>query len=718
MLKRKPRDDILKITLVTVLLLLVMSLPALAQSWEYHINSDEHVINTDKTGAVVDTDLHEIRLPKINPSAVSFWGDPDLFDYIALTPDGVVRYMFDGTQMSPVKVVDIAPLSNPVSAVACGPAPDVMVAHDNGSTMNVSHYSFTGSEWVENPNLAIQGLNNVMSIDSRDIDKVVLTQDKLLYYAFDGSETVQVPALSVESGLSNPIDLALLNDSYDSVVIDGQDIKYYKNGGLTNTLTGQPGAISISSSDGGNIAFVAGKEVRHYNILGDGSFAHNEVLSVTSGLTAPTCVALRPGSFDRIIVDGDNIKYYMWDGSSLVYNPQLSVMVEGLKDIGFYAPQAAAESKTYTPLNEKGQPVTVTHIKMSALEDKPEETSIKWYVTATNDEEDGSNWQECTLDTWQPVEEGQNVRWKAVLATTDRNKTPKIKPVIKIEVNSRPDPPVPDIPSPDSPDPDKQACYTSSTPVLRWEFKDPDSEDSQSAFQVIISTDASGTNVIEDSGKVLSATSEYVIDPNGTGRLWNTGTDHFYVKMKVWDQADVDSLFSVPTRICVTAFDHPVAKQIIMPSSSNNPITKRMPDSLLPITKAGGLVTLEVDSMGVNSFIASFPYGAGKNAVIAEEPVLVDGVGTATNKRWKVSFYTDANTTICPDGTIVGGLFAGNGRQMMILEGKENSYGTPPAPGTSKWWEWPGYRWWAEGAVKINESAFQTWSVVLQGRKK
>lgn len=664
---------------------------AAAEEIRYKIDTKEGV-NEEKTTAVVDIEKHEIRLPKFMPNMVDFLGDS--FEYVVMTPEGVKKVNTDGSMNL---VAPINELENPVAGIAgSGNTPDFLVAHGT----RITYYSFTESGYVSNPILSSQGYSNVMSVSARELDYAALSGTQTSYRAFDGNAMIEVGPLS-PGGFSNPIAMTLFKDHYGMAVLDGDQVKYYKNGSLTHTITGLTNALSISAGDGGNLAVVTDNKVKHYNLLEDGSFAENTILSVTNNLTSPTCVALRPGSFDRIIVDGSKINYYMWDGSGFVLNSTMSKNIEGLQDIGLYVPQAAAESKIYNLARE------ATHIKLfidPELKPQEEGTSITWYVSAQPDE-----WVEVKeLGKWIDLGEkkGTQIKWKAVLKTENRQKTPIVNPDIVIVTNSKPNPPILELP----PITGNDMCYLTSSPEIRWKFSDPDPGDTQGGMQVIIK--ANGT-VVEDSGYIPGEAPSYIVDKEATGKLYNTGINTFTTEVITYDSAGVPSDPAIG-QFCVIAFDRPYT-EIITPASSSF-ILKNANTTQLSSTKAGGLVTVKTYSIGVDTAEFSFPYHALQSTIestIVGEPAVIETQGA--NKRWEIKFFTDANTDLCPDGTIVYGHFKGNNKpELLILDQR-----TPTEkPSDGLWWQWEGYRKWADGVVQIGESVFNNWSVILQGSKR
>ncbi len=734
---KKPRDRLLCRRLLSfnlALFILILGVflwvgTALALSVGYKITVSDTPTTVDSanSSAVVDTASNEIRLPKYAPKVAAFWGD-EYLDYIVLTPDGVTHYSFDGNQMVANPVVSVSGISNPLAVFTSSEYPDVIVA--DGSRNQVTHYSFTGSEMAENPALSVAGLTGVVAVGSRNVDLAALAGGKIEYYGWDGSGMVNIPALSVETGLSNPIDFALFPDSYDMIVLDGNKARYYSSGTENPALaiTGLTAPKAIAAADGGNVAIIDGNQLKHYTFTGS-SFAYNSALSVTSGLNAPTCVALRPGTYDRLIVDGDQVKYYMWDGSEMVYNPQLSVTVAGLQNLGSYAPSAVAQSLAKDP------GASVTYVRVRAYHILPAGTSVTWSVTA-----DGTNWVKkwrvrglsggatvCEVsndngqtwtsigdasqaspsanreELWAQVPAGRSVRWKAELATTNPSSTPKIKApnpgidsAVVLETDNKPNPP--NITTPGT-------CYTTTTPTFTWTFSDPDSGDTQSAYQVIIKRKSDGA-LVYDSGKVQSSQTQFrvptSIDPAVPGPLWSSGAYQFTVQARVWDRMGLASDWGPAADFCVIAFERPRIREIVSAPSDqvkptpNDPtthilITENMTADQLPKTRAGGKVGVLVDTVGpISSVSAAFPY-LSTTATVGTPPTVVAANGT--NKRWLVEFWTDASLDVCPSGTVVGAQFSGGGASLNL----------PP---------------YAAGIVRTEGSVYSDWFVVLQGRKK
>ncbi|MDI6908020.1 MAG: hypothetical protein QMC81_11125 [Thermoanaerobacterales bacterium] len=702
-----------------------------AASWEYRITETDTPTTIDQaaTTAVVDTQAHEIRLPKGAPKAAAFWGNEAL-DYIVMAPDGVKHFSWDGTQMVENTVVSVPGITNPLAAFTSSPYPDVIVA--DGDRNQVTHYSFTGSEMVENLALSVAGLTGVVAVGSRDVDLAALADGKLEYYGWDGSTMVQIPALSVQSGLTNPIDFALFPGSYDFIVLDGNQARYYSAGTENPALaiTGLVGAKAIAAADGGNVAIVQDNQVKHYSLAGE-SFTYNAALSVTSGLTSPTCVALRPGTYDRLIVDGDEVRYYMWDGAELVYNPALSVTVAGLQDMGNYYPSAVAQSQLFDP-----GPADVSWVRVRAYCSTPPRTSVTWAVTADGVDwitrwrvvgldgggtslevspGTGATWQAIgdgskawptanTFELWCQVPAGQAVGWRATLATNDPKATPKVvAPVPDTDIAVLLDagnPPVKPV------IPEQGSCYTTSTPTFSWSFVDPDAGDMQGGYEIeIAKLDATP---VYQSGVVQSTETSFRVPtsqaPDLPGPLWASGDYRFTVRMRLYDSMGIPSEWSDPAEFCVVAFERPRIRELVsVPQGSPQPdpadpathlvITEGMTADQLPVTKAGGKVGLLVDSIGpVDAATARFP-SLATEATVGTLPTVTETNGS--NKRWLIEFWTAASLDDCPSGTVV--------RMELDGSGAEGTTALDAPP-------------YAAGVVRTQGSVYEDWFVVLEGR--
>ena len=739
---------------IAVILLLIFPGFALAE-WEYKIiSSDDAIIDLDNTTAFIDNTLHEIRLPQTFGKSVAIYneGDGADFDFVVLTSTGFKHYNFDGTKIVEITTMSKDGLSNPL-AVCTSTYPDKVVM--DRVTGEMTHYSFIDSEMSRNPFLTVTGLANVINIGCRDMDKAVLTTDKTIrYYGFAGTEMVEIPNLSITTGLTNPLNFALFNEEYNTVVIDGSQVKYYKNNveNPAMRVTGFINPKSISAGEEGHFAIIDGTQSKHYQ-LDENGFVYNEALSILSGLNSPTCIALRKNSYDRLIVDGDKIKYFMWDGSVLRHNPALSVTIAGLKSDGSFIPSAAIQSDAFVPLDK------VISARVRAYCETPKNTAITWFLTV-----DGANWKESwrirgesdeesvlellddnnwvalgdkalsdptsnEMQLWTGFESsGNQVKWRAELTTADVLKTPKIKaqnpginPAVVLDVNNRPFPPIINDDFPPG------ICCKTATPVLKWRFLDPDRNDYQTDYRIKIDT-VTGIKVVNTEidgfpGYYDPFKSEFQVPPEV---FFNSGEHQFYYRVKTCDKGGLWSEYSDPKFLCVNAFERPRIQELsFAPQSYINYLAgltppQGLPDPLdpttyieiipgmqkekLPKTKAGGKVTLLVNGIGLemDKINLIFPYLTKEATIEADHPVELEKVGNK-NRKIRISFWADPQLEICPTGTLVKGTFRGlcsvfvNNETKMLLDLEKDEK-------------------FADGVVVTEGTVLSDWFVVLQGR--
>lgn len=721
---------------IVLLFLLILISPVYADvaSWDYFITeADQSMIDMSQTTAKIDNANHEITLKQILPRSAGFYGNS--MDYVVLSPNGFKHYSFDGTQMKEVGFLGINTATNPLAVCAASPYPDA-VLYDKDSNQ-VTHYSFMGG-MLANPILSVSGMDNVISIGTRNLDLAFIQDKEVKYYGFTGIGLTPITTLS--KTLTNPIDFALFPDNYNMAVIDDNEIKYFKNGSEIpgSAITGISNPISISANESG-IAVIDGNQVKHYTLSGD-TFTYSSALSITSNLTDPRCVAIKSGTQDRIVVDGDQVKYYSYDGSKLVYNPALSTTVSSLNTLFLYSPNAVVISNTPTLSRD------VSQARVRAYCEVPNNTSITWFLTV-----DGENWVTCwrvkgtpigsileitenngltwtnignasvgyptnndirLMFTFDPA--NQNLKWKAQLQGTSKN-TPRIRavsgtPAVKLDINTKPSKPTLD-PGGKMPDP-SNSCLITATPTLDWEFIDPDTGDQQTAFEIelftyndikIIPINPSLPEIIETNETKYTIPSDV---------LFQSGEYKFKYHVKTRDKGGLWSEFSDWKPFCVVAFESPRIREIVHPSTGQIPpnpndpstyihILKGMLKGELPKTKAGGKVGLFLNGIGLDlpNITLKIPY-KDKYAVFAEgHPVVQENIGT--NNKFLLEFYTSSNPKICPDGTIIEGEFAGNNHNTHPIVKL-----TPIAPDK-----------YADGLLTTEGTVLSDWMVVLQGRK-
>lgn len=737
-------NQILKKVLLVLYLITVFPSQsfALSKTWEYKIDTDTStMIDSSITTAEIDTVNNEIRLPKYLPSAVSFWPSGEL-DFVCLgSGKEVIHYSYDqaSNRYKENQYLSVSLPEDPLAVVATAPYPDKVVITKNNSY----HFSFNGTNMVNNSLLTTPDLNGIFTLGAREKIKAGLIDDKAKVYSFDGASTERDITKEPNEVFDKPIDLEIFPDRYGITVGERDKIRtflYDTSMHEVSSLSITTGIINLKDISLGNnfrIAAIVENTQKEWQFdQSTNTLKEITMLGITSGLSKPKCVALHPQKLDRIILDDNEYKYYRWNGSRLEYDSSLSVTVNGLETSGFYSKSEIAVSKPQDTDEE------VEKVRVRAYHTLPNGTSATWSVTA-----DGLNWVTkwrvrgtssgtvaevfdsstgwtqignsslCTPHTsndtiselYADVNPGKKVQWKVLIETNDTNVTPIISPAtsggiaVKWEAGNPPNEPSIEVPG------DYGSCFITSTPTIEWEYSDPDN-DPQLAYQIIIKKNSDGTKIY-DSGKRISAESKHRISPSNKGDspgvLWSSGTYKFTVEIKAWDTTGLESDWCTPKDFCVVAFDRPRIAQIVSPpdgqvapdpddASTHIVLEEGTTEENLPKVKAGARVKLLVDSIGPIKLPlqAEFPY-LNESATL-KSPIINHYVDKNEVNRWEIDFWTNANLEICPSGTIVH----------MKLKGDTETDGIATL-------ETPNY---AKGVIITKGSIYEEWFTVVQGR--
>ncbi len=761
-----------RILLIVVSFLFILCYPSIVQaktSYEYVIIPEKtsSMINTGKTTAEINHENNEITLKKILQGRdISFLGED--YDYVVLNGNTVTHYRLSGGTMNEFYVQEIAEISNPLAVVASGSYPDMIVANPE----EIVHYSFDGADKIENPSLSIQGFSYITNISSRGIDTAVLSSEGLDYYAFTGLEIARVGGLSIDSSkLNNPLDVALFSDNYNVAIMEKDKIRIFNFNGdnLTeNTLmaisSGGEELKSISYIDG-KLTCVRGNDIISY--LYDGSdFQEVGALSLigNSYINNPTCVSLRPESHDLIVSDDTGVQYFMFDGTNMVYNPSLSKTISGLssKVVG-YVKEGVVVSNTINDI--------FTSARVMASCTVPENTYITWLLSTDG----GSNWIyswrirgtaggqviERSIDDsgtiWGNVTDYKelwekfsvkknNICWKAELKTEDESITPVIKassnpetsPAVILEVNKKLEIVLP------PQEPIGGGCHINMTPKIKWNYTDDSEAGLQEAYMVKIVGDTGEVywypekteeQIEENYTSYSDRKNNYHImlpyeDESTPSNIFKSGEFKFQVKVKVFDGVEWSNEQS--RDICFVAMERARIADLAAPAGINQyegiekgaggtPVVIKkegMGEEGLPATKAGGMVTLLVDTIGnvnldkTNEGTMQFIYKTSDNQIIKGGPIEVkekytSTYGTNKNSIYEIKFFTDSSKKINPDDNVVGMILKGNG-------------GDGTVGGTAKFniskEEESGYK--TKGIVSVDGTLLGEWTVVLNGSKQ
>jgi hypothetical protein len=486
--------------------------------------------------------------------------------------------------------------------------------------------------------------------------------------------------------------------------------------------------------------------------VSSGSFVKSTAMSITSGLTAPACVAVRPGSYDRLIVDGNQVKYYSFDGTHLDYNAALSATVSGLQSASTYAASAIATS---TPSSTSS---SVTEVMAQAYCNLPANTGVTFAVSANG----GTNWttimqeyadsggnthgeyntnaaqpnawtlpvvwsqpgsilscepqapSQSTAFLWANVAQGISVEWQATLVTTNTSVTPKIQNpspgsgnyAVEIYAENAPAPPTVTV----------QGMYLTTMPQFTWTNANGFS---QVGYDVLLNKQAgdSGGSWNWSSNVQLGSQATFTVPYEGV--FWGSGDYRFTVQVILFDNLWCPDSSSVQN-FSVAAIESPDVSELAAPAGQYTlpyAITQGMTKSQLPQTMAGGKIGLTVDTIGPANMsltvtAAYGPNGTGNSATVETPPTVQaqNSIGNY-NEQWLTEFYTPADISQVPDGTLV------------TVQVKDSASGATlnlaPYTGSNGDTEdqyWPAYPTFANGVVATQGSVYSDWFVVLQGR--
>ncbi|MCF8012594.1 MAG: hypothetical protein K9L17_14200 [Clostridiales bacterium] len=490
--------------------------------------------------------------------------------------------------------------TNPIG-LSLYPDKNNMIVLDNNKAR---FFMSTGSNMVENPALAITGLNNPKCISSGDsINTAIIDGNEVEHYSFDGSSMQYNSVLSVPAGeLNSPTAVALCPGTNDRIIVDGNEVKYYR-------------------FDSGNLVYDADRSVTVNNLDQLGGYAPKGI--VISEIKNPpvSTTHLRIRAYHDLPKKTSITWYLTTDGST-------------------FTPVWRVKNDSGNKISEKWNGSTWTNLGEASLT----EPSLN------------------NKDLWVELPSGQDIAWKAELTTSNFDVSPKIKAptpgdtTVKWEAGNPPSKPNINLPD---------ACYPSTTPQITWSFSDPDPTDSQSAYEAIIKKKSDNT-IIYESGVVNSSAPFFEIptseSPDVSGPLWASGEYRYTFEIKTYDSVGIPSEWTVPEEFCVIGLERPRIKDMVSAAdgqtdpipddiSTHLVIPKGMTEEDLPITKTGAKISLLVDSVGpLNSLDAIFPYLSKQATVHSIENKL-----PAKNpvNRWKIEFWTDASIENVPNGTVV-----------------------------------------------------------------
>jgi hypothetical protein len=372
---------LLQVLLLICALFLLPAASYASGTWEYRINENDtpEMIDNISTTAKIDNYNNEVRLPENTAGMITFWPG-DTVDFVVATPNKIIHYYFDGTSYIEKVILEISSSDVGIKAVAVPePYPELKLA----AGAQIRHYSFDGTGYVRNYALEKDDMEKAYTVSSKEVGEFLsIVGDEVRRYVFDGTSMIRNTAF--EPDVSELIDAEIL-DAGNVVTLTGNNLKVHKW-----DASGEPQPVIDVASDlvdpkdicvnkNKDIVMVEGNNVLHYSYEGN-AWVRNDILSVTAGLNNVKAVTANDNTLDKIIVNGTEARYYRWDGTQMVYDQSMSIDIPEIDSI-IYRPQAVIQSQAFDPH------VETDNVRVRASHSLGEGHSVTYSVTA-----DGVNW--------------------------------------------------------------------------------------------------------------------------------------------------------------------------------------------------------------------------------------------------------------------------------------------------------------------------------------
>jgi len=173
--------------------------------------------------------------------------------------------------------------------------------------------------------------------------------------------------------------------------------------------------ISGSSDEAGN-SLLTNADVSYYINNDAGGASRVEVLS-PGPVNNPVAVSLRPGAYEQVFLDENgNVQWWTYDdlAGRMVRDPSMEIS-------GLNLNKGYAHPRSYYSLNVNTA-VAYDAAYLTVNEDKPAGTSVSYYLSSDG----GAIFTAVTPGSWVAVPSGSNFILRAVLDTSDPQKTPKL----------------------------------------------------------------------------------------------------------------------------------------------------------------------------------------------------------------------------------------------------------------------------------------------------
>ncbi|MFZ5650858.1 MAG: hypothetical protein ACOY4I_08385 [Bacillota bacterium] len=409
--------------LVVAVLFLTFSTPAFAEIVLDEGFTDTTLVDLMKTTARVDTVSNYVLLPW-QSLASSLSMIENGLGYATASKEGIGLYEYDDAAGRVVQ--------NPI--YSCSWATDatgVSLRQDNLNVWaitpdSIAYYKFNGAGMSNDPALKVTGLVDVLSVAAfKTKDSALLLQsegNKAKITLYEAGANLN-PSVVFQPDIENPIAISMLNDSPDFRLFTKDSAYYfsYDEAGGTyiedpaRKITGLSDSISGSSDETGNTV-LTNTDLGYYMNNDTGGASRVDVLS-PGPVSNPVAVSLKPGAYEQVFLDENgNVQWWTYDDAGVRMVRDSRMEISGLNLNKGYAHPRSYYSVALSTAN------SYDAAYLSVTEDKPDGTSINYYVSSDG----GSTYTAITPGSWTAVPRGNSFVVRAVLDTSDPQKTPKL----------------------------------------------------------------------------------------------------------------------------------------------------------------------------------------------------------------------------------------------------------------------------------------------------
>lgn len=418
------RSDLRKtFYLASVLILLLFCSPVSAEVILDDVFNDTSQVDLAKTSARVDVVDHSVLLPwRSLTSSVSALENG--IGYAVASQDGVTLYEYD----------DASHTMLPNTVYSCPWATDatgVSIRQDNLNIWAVSgdsiaYYRYNGAGMTNDPALKISGLNDVLSVSAfKSSDSALMLQNvgnKAKITKYNAVANLN-PALVFEPDITDPVGVSMVDSSPDFRLFTKTTAYYfsYDEAGGTyiedpaKKITGLVDIISAGSDETGSTV-LTGTDMGYYMNSDTGGAARVDVYS-PGPVSIPVAVSLKAGAYEQVLFDENgNVQWWTYDDGAGRMVRDASLEVRGLSLNKGYASPGSYFSKAFNTA------VSYDAARLTVTENIPVGTTISYSVSSDG----GTSFTAVTPGTWTSVPRGNSFVARAVLSTSDPQKTPKI----------------------------------------------------------------------------------------------------------------------------------------------------------------------------------------------------------------------------------------------------------------------------------------------------